>query len=81
MAEASVSKLVHVAYSHIASMTYQWTINLHDGYPPLQMLLPEEYIPPSLQTLSNLKPPMFHPGDDYLCPTKFLIPPGDNGRN
>ena len=33
MTETSVSKLVHVAYSHIAYMHYQWTINLHDGYP------------------------------------------------
>ena len=22
---------------------------------------------------------MFHPGDDYLCPTKILLPPDDNG--
>ena len=24
---------------------------------------------------------MFHLGDDFLCPTKFLLPPGDNGEN
>ena len=24
---------------------------------------------------------MFHLGDDYLCPSKILLPPGDNGEN
>ena len=24
---------------------------------------------------------MFHLGDDYLCPSKVLLPPGDNGEN
>ena len=24
---------------------------------------------------------MFHLGDDYLCPTKILLPYGDNGEN
>ena len=24
---------------------------------------------------------MFHLGDDYLCTTKILLPPGDNGEN
>ena len=33
MTETSVHKLVHVAYSPIASMNHQWTINLHNGYP------------------------------------------------
>ena len=35
---------VHVAYSPIAFMNHQWTVNLHDGYPLLHVLLPEEYI-------------------------------------
>ena len=65
----------------IASMNYQWTINLHDGYPLLQGMQPEEYIPPSLHTLCNQKPTMFHLGDNYLCTTKILLPPGDNGEN
>ena len=43
-------------------------------------MLPEEYIPPSLHTLCNLKATMFHLGDDYLHPTKILLPPGDNGE-
>ena len=80
MEETPVQKPVNVAYSPIASMKYQWTINLHDGYPPLQILLLEEYIPPSLHTLCNLKPTMFHLGDDYICPHKFLLPPEDNGE-
>ena len=80
MTETPVQKPVHVAYSPIASMNYQWTINLHDGYPPLQVLLPEEYIPPSLDNLCNFKPTMFHLGDDYLCPHKILLPPEDNGE-
>ena len=44
---------VHVPYSPIASMNYKWTINLHDGYPLLQVVKPEVYIPPSPHTLSN----------------------------
>ena len=40
----------------------------------------EEYIPHSLHTLCNLKPTMFHLGNDYLSPTKILLPPGDNGE-
>ena len=43
-------------------------------------MLPEEYIPPTLHILCNLKPTMFHLGDDYLCPTKIVLPPGDNGE-
>ena len=81
MTETLVQKPVHVAYSPIASMNYQWTINLHDGYPLLQGTQPEEYIPPTLHTLSNHKPTMFHLGDDYLCTTRILLPPGDNGEN
>ena len=59
MNETQAQKPVHVAYSPIASMNYQWTINLHDGYPPLQVLLPKECIPPSLYNLCNLKPTIF----------------------
>ena len=50
-------------------MNHQWTINLHDGYPPLHVLLPEEYIPPSLPTLCNLKLTMFHFDVDLLHST------------
>ena len=81
MTEPPVQKPVHVAYSPITSMKYQWTINLHDGYPLLQGMQPEEYIPPTLYTLSNHKPTMFHLGDHYLCTTKIILPPGDNGEN
>ena len=42
MIESPVQKPVHVAYSPIAFMNYQWTINLHDGYPLLQGMQPEE---------------------------------------
>ena len=80
MTEIPVKKPVHVAYSPIASMNYQWNINLHHGYPLLQGTQPEEYIPPSLHNLCIFKPTMFHPGDDYLCPTKILLPPEDNGE-
>ena len=44
-----------------------------DGYPPLPVLLPEEYIQPTLPTLCNLNSTMFHFGDDYLCPTKGTL--------
>ena len=72
---------VHVAYSPIASMNYKWTINLHNGYPFFQVLKPEGYIPPSLHTLSNHKLTVFHLGDVYLCTSKILLPPGDNGES
>ena len=81
MTETPVQKPVHVSYSLIASMNYQWTINLHDGYPLLQGMQPEECIPPSLHTLCNHKPAIFHLGDDYPFPSKILLPPGDNGEN
>ena len=69
LTETSTLTPVHVAYSPIAFMNHQWTINLHDGYPPLHVLLPEEYIPPSLPTLCNLKSTMFHFGIDLLHST------------
>ena len=78
--ETTVQKPVHVTYSPITSMNYQWTINVHDGYPPLQLLLLEEYIPPSLHNFCNFKPTMLHLGDDYLCPTKILPAHQDNGE-
>ena len=80
MNETPVQKPVHVAYSPIASMNYLWTMNLHDGYPTLQVLMPEEYIPASLHNLCNFKPTMFHLGGDHSCPTKILLPPEDNGE-
>ena len=80
MNENPVQKPVHATYSPIASMNYQWTTSLHDGYPPLQVLLPEEYILPSLHSFCNFKPTMFQPGDDYLCPTEILLPSDDNGE-
>ena len=80
MNETPVQKPVHVAYSPIVSMHYQWMINLHDRYHTLQVLLPEEYIPPSLHNLCNFKPTMFHHSDDYFCPTKILLPCEDNGE-
>ena len=80
MTETPVQKPVHVAYSPIASMNYQWTINLHDGYPLLQGMKPEEYIPPVLHTFSNHNTTLFHLGDDYLCTTKILLPWETMGR-
>ena len=73
MNETSTFTPFHVAYSPIVFMNHQWTINLHDGYPPLHVLLPEEYIPLSPPTLWNLNSTMFHFGDDYLCPTKGTL--------
>ena len=70
MAETPVQKPVHVEYSPIASMNYQLTINLHDGYPLLQGMPPEEYIPPSIPTLCNPKYTMFHFGVDSHSFTK-----------
>ena len=66
MTETSTHTPVHVAYSPIAFMNHQWTINLYYGYPPLHVLLPQEYIPPSLPTLCNLKSTIFHFGVDLL---------------
>ena len=42
---------------------------------------PEGYIPPSHQILSNHKFTMFHLGDEYLCTSKIILPPGDNGES
>ena len=39
MTKTPVQKLVHVAYSPIASMIYQLTINVHDGYPFSQICI------------------------------------------
>ena len=46
--------------------------------PPLHVLLPEEYIPPSLPTLCNLKSTMFHFGVDLLHST--TEPQHEKGR-
>ena len=81
MTETPVQNHVHVAYSPIASMNYQWTINLHDGYHLLQGMQSEEYMPPTVHTPNNHKPTMFLLDDEYLCPTRILLPPGDNGEN
>ena len=69
MIETSTLTPVHVAYSPIVFLNHQWTINLHDGYTPLPVLLPEECIPASLPTLCNLKSTMFHFGVDLLHST------------
>ena len=68
--ETSFCSPVLVAYSPLASMNIQWTINLHDGYPPFHALVPGEYSPPSIPTLYNLLSTMFHFGVDNLHPTK-----------
>ena len=44
-------------------------------------MIQERYIPPSLLILSNHKLTMFHLGDEYLCTSKIILPPGDNGEN
>ena len=41
--------------------------------PLLHVLLPEEYLLPSLPTFWKLLSTMFHFGDDYLCPTKGTL--------
>ena len=67
--ELQILTSVHVAYSPIAFMNHQCTINLHDGYPPPHVLLPDEYITPPLPILCNLKSTMFHFGVDLLHST------------
>ena len=59
MTETSICTHVHVAYSPLASMNHQWTINLNDGYPSFHALMPVEYIPPLIPTLCNLCLPCF----------------------
>ena len=80
MAETPVMNSINVVYSPIASMNYQWTINLHDGYPLLPHMQPEGYIPPSIHTLSKHKLNVFHLGDAYICSTKILLPLETMGR-
>ena len=70
MTETPVQKPVHVVYSPIDSMNYQWTISLHDGYSPLNVLIPVKYIPASIPTLCNSKYTMFHFGVVSLSFTK-----------
>ena len=41
---------------------------------------PEGHIPPSIHTLSKHQLNVFHLGDDYICTTKILLAPGDNGE-
>ena len=69
MTETSTHTPVHVAYSPITFMNHQWTINIHDGYPTLLVLLPEEYISPSVLTLCSLKSTILHVGVDLLHST------------
>ena len=45
---------VHVAYSPLASMNHQWTINLHDWYRPPCALIPGDSTPTFIPTLYNL---------------------------
>ena len=80
MTKTTFQIAVHVAYSPIASMNYKCTINLH-GLPPFQVMKPEGYIPTSLHILSNHKLTMFHLGDEYLCTSKIILPPGENGES
>ena len=70
MTETLICAPVHVAYSPLAYMNHQWTINLHDGYPPFHTLMPGEYIPPSIPTVCNHLSSMFHFCVDYLHSTK-----------
>ena len=70
MTETSICTPIHVAYSPLASMNHQWTINLHDGYPSFHALMPVEYIQQSIPTICNLLSTMFHFGVDCLHPTK-----------
>ena len=70
MPDTSILTDVYVAYSPIDFMNHKWTNNLHDGYPSLNVLLPVEYIPPSILTLCNLKYTMFHFGVDSHSFTK-----------
>ena len=69
---------VHVAYSPIASMNYKWTINLHDGYPLLQVMKPEAYITPSLHILkhdlSSLAPPKGEMKSSFSWTSLFKSP-------
>ena len=70
MTETSTCTPVHVAYSPLASMNPQWSINLHDEYTSSNAQMPVEYIPPSLPTLCNHMCPMFHFGFDFLHSTQ-----------
>ena len=80
MTKTPLQIAVHVAHSPIASMNYKWTINLHEGYSLFQDMKPEGYIPPSLHTLSNHKLTVYL-GDEYLCTSTILLPPGDTGES
>ena len=55
MPDTSILTDVYVAYSPIDFMYHKWTMQTHDGYPPINVLLPVEYIPPSIPILCNSK--------------------------
>ena len=61
MTKTPFQMTVHVTYSPIASINYDWTNNLNDGYPLYQVVKSEGYITPSLHILkhdlSSLAPP------------------------
>ena len=80
MTEILVQKPVHLAYSPIASMNYQWTINLHDGYPLLQGMQPEEYIPPTLHISVITSLPCFTLVMITFAPPKSYCPLETMGR-
>ena len=62
--ETSTLTPVHVEYSPIAFMNHQWTINLHDRYPPLHV-----------SNQSSTSHPLFPPSvtSSLLCFTLVLI--------
>ena len=69
MTETSTLTPLHVAYSPIALMNHQWTINLHDGYPLSMFCHQQSTSHPPFPTICNLKFTMFYFGVDLLYST------------
>ena len=81
MTETPVHKLVHVAYSPITSMNYQWTINLHDGCPISNLCNQKSIFHPLFVPSVPTSQPCFTLVMITFAPTKSYYPLKTMGRD
>ena len=74
--ETSTLTPVHVAYSPIASMNHQWTINLHDGYPLSMFCYQRSKTHPSFPPSVASSLPVFTLVLNYSIPPQTLTRDG-----
>ena len=80
MTETPLQKPVHLAYSPIASMNYQWTINLHVGYPLSRFCYQKSIFHPLFKTSVASSQPCFTLVKITFAPTKSYYPLKTMGR-